>query len=557
MKKLLLFTFLITTFLSQAQVSLVKDINPGSADGVATYYFNRIEFNGSLIFGAGNAITSYELWISDGTNTGTYQLNELLTTSATGGSNPNNFLVFNNRVYFSARKNCPTNVCSGGTFGYELFSSDGTTSGIISYPVINYGGGASPTFLTEFNNNLIFSGKASGVVSNASVFYGQELLGFNGNPWSGWGDQIMIKDIHTANGGNSSPDNFTELNSLLYFAATYSSGGRELWVTDGTNIGTNLILDINPGTTASSPDNLTLFNNKIYFTADDGSNGRELWVTDGTVGGTQMVLDLNVGSTGSNPENLTLFNNALYFKASHPTLGTEVFKMTTLENISLLKNIASGSGNSNPSNLFVSNGKLYFSADDGTNGMELWSSTGFSSTTNMLKNINTDAATPDSNPSGFTEYFGELYFAANDGVNGRELWKTDGTNAGTVLVDDINTSGDSNPSDLIVANNRLFFSANDGLTGIELWKYQDTTLSTKDLELENGISLYPNPTSNSFSIESKFQIEKISIYNLQGKMIKLFEAPLELYSIEALTSGIYFVNIQSENGKITKKIIKD
>src|SRR5690606_17945667 len=137
--------------------------------------------------------------------------------------------------------------------------------------------------------------------------------------------------------------------------------------------------------------------------------------------------------------------NALYFTASHPTLGTEIFKMNTLENISILKNIGPGSGNGNPSNLFVFNGKLYFSADDSNNGIELWSSTGFSSTTNMLKNINTDAATPDSNPSGFTEYFGELFFAANDGVNGIELWKTDGTNAGTVLVDNINPSGDSNP----------------------------------------------------------------------------------------------------------------
>ena len=45
-----------------------------------------------------------------------------------------------------------------------------------------------------------------------------------------------------------------------------------------------------------SPLPSTLFNvaGTIYFSADNGINGRELWKTDGTVAGTQMVLDLNL-----------------------------------------------------------------------------------------------------------------------------------------------------------------------------------------------------------------------------------------------------------------------
>ncbi|MBK8659317.1 MAG: hypothetical protein IPN22_10740 [Bacteroidetes bacterium] len=50
------------------------------------------------------------------------------------------------------------------------------------------------------------------------------------------------------------------------------------------------------------------------------SNGSELWVTDGTTAGTQMVKNINP-SGSSNPENFTLFNNQLFFSADDNQLG--------------------------------------------------------------------------------------------------------------------------------------------------------------------------------------------------------------------------------------------
>src|SRR3712207_7890067 len=50
----------------------------------------------------------------------------------------------------------------------------------------------------------------------------------------------------------------------------------ELWRSDGTTAGTQLLKDILPGQAESKPMELAVVNNTLYFSADDGSSGREL-----------------------------------------------------------------------------------------------------------------------------------------------------------------------------------------------------------------------------------------------------------------------------------------
>lgn len=532
MKRTLLFLAVMAITFTQAQVSLVKDINAGVADGLPSYVNNRVSFNNKLVFSASNGITNngFELWMTDGTNSGTEMVKEIFPGQ--GSSNPKNFTEWQNELVFAA------DVSNVTIRKDNLFRTDLTEIGTVIMA-----GGLNFPIPPFFYKDEMYSGDRQ-LFKFATINSNYQPSNISTSPGT------TVKLILTFN------------NLLFYTTPTALFAGSELWATDGTYPGSFLVKDIYPGPVSSQPEDFVIFNNKIYFSADDGVNGRELWVSDGTTLGTTRVFDINpVAGDLTNPQNLIVYNNALYFTASHPTLGNEIFKLTnSLAGVTItnLKNIAPASGaNSNPSNLFIFNGKLYFSADDGTNGIELWSSTGFASTTNMVKDINISAATPDSNPSGFAEYFGELYFAADDGVNGRELWKTDGTDAGTVLVGDINTSGDSNPSDLIVASNQLFFSANDGVTGKELWKYQDSSLSTKSFELENTISIHPNPTSDRFSVESKFKVNTLEILDITGKQIKLFVDDMVDYNIEDLTSGVYFVKLQTEKGSITKKLLKE
>lgn len=238
-----------------------------------------------------------------------------------------------------------------------------------------------------------------------------------------------------------------------------------LYTTDGTAAGTvsyaNLKVRID--TTVQ----YVTMNGKIYFTGIDftGATGRELWVTDGTDAGTQMIKDINTGTDNSSPRDLFVFNNNVYFFAKTNTHGVELWKSDgTSGGTAEVKDINPGSANSYSANytgFFANNNILYFDATDGTSGVEIWKTDGTSANTVMLKDINTGAAA--SNAENFTALGTEVLFSATDVTNGTELWKTDGTTAGTVLVQNIASGANSSsPGQFVVFQNKIFFAASSG-----------------------------------------------------------------------------------------------
>ena len=121
-----------------------------------------------------------------------------------------------------------------------------------------------------------------------------------------------VKDIHTAPGpgssSSSSPELFVEINGFVYFAARDGIHGDELWRTDGTELGTTLVKDLDPGP-GSSIDEMVAAGGTLFISAD------ELWKSDGTAAGTVLVKDIQPGSGRSDPEYLTVVGDTVYFQA--------------------------------------------------------------------------------------------------------------------------------------------------------------------------------------------------------------------------------------------------
>ena len=90
------------------------------------------------------------------------------------------------------------------------------------------------------------------------------------------------------------------IRDTLYVAANKDpSVGAELYRLDDDKL--TLIKDINDGEGNGIVGNgrLRSLNNKLIFVADDNSVGQELWITNGTEEGTQLLKDIYPGESGS------------------------------------------------------------------------------------------------------------------------------------------------------------------------------------------------------------------------------------------------------------------
>ncbi|MCF6307975.1 MAG: T9SS type A sorting domain-containing protein [Flavobacteriaceae bacterium] len=83
------------------------------------------------------------------------------------------------------------------------------------------------------------------------------------------------------------------------------------------------------------------------------------------------------------------------------------------------------------------------------------------------------------------------------------------------------------------------------------------TLNLNDYYV-NVFNIYPNPAHNFFVIDSDIPINKITIYNSLGKIIKRIDDATvkNTFDVSSLKSGIYFLKIYFNNNIITKRIIK-
>jgi ELWxxDGT repeat protein len=287
--------------------------------------------NGALYFESTTA-TGIELWRSDGTAAGTSLVKDI--NPGANSSSPDHLTVVGNTLFFTA---------DDGTNGRQLWKSDGTSTGTMMVKVID-SFGFYPNSMVNANGTLLFSNSTSiwrsdgtsGGTSLIKTFQGTsqiwELYPAGSFTYFARPDGFYQTDGTVAGTrqvtSSSGPLTYgvaysmTAFGSKMLCTASSSGAGLELWITDGTVAGTQLLKDVLPGRASSGI--VALASNpegtRAYFSANlnDGL-GSEPWVTDGTTAGTHGLGDANKTSKSSSPSSFARLGNTLYFSVTGTT----------------------------------------------------------------------------------------------------------------------------------------------------------------------------------------------------------------------------------------------
>lgn len=296
--------------------------------------------------------------------------------------------------------------------------------------------------------------------------------------YAGGNVPYLVKDINPT--GFSSPEFMTKVGDRLFFNANDGIHGQELWVSDGTEVGTYMILDLIPGPDGSVPQRMAELNGKALFQVDDNIDGMQWYISDGTASGTVSVGNVHAGGPGIALETCGFWGyyaeqagGTVFFTGEDAAHGLELWKTDgTPQGTTLVMDITPGPLDALIQSFQEVGPHLFFSAaSSGVSGLNLWKSDGTTDGTIRLTTNVSTIKTIDVN--------GTAFFQGWDSVAGEELWVSDGTSEGTHLVKDINPGpANSTPLLLTNVNGTLFFTSFTPTAGRELWKSDGTDEGT-------------------------------------------------------------------------------
>jgi len=221
------------------------------------------------------------------------------------------------------------------------------------------------------------------------------------------------------------------------------------------------------------PDGLAKVNGEVFFVAGDSLSSAQLWTTDGTVSGTQVIYGSTTGDAGSSIRSLRASGDHLFVERGDFFVSMDEPSLFALDrggdHRELNVEVHEGSGRTRMTPL--NDGVILV----GGNAIDLWYADGTDANTRRLLRA------PTSHSFSTIEVFNDLaFFPYFTEEHGLELWQSDGTQSGTKLVLDIRSgTRGSSPEKLTVIGDRLYFQATSEQSGsTEVWTTDGTSIGT-------------------------------------------------------------------------------
>lgn len=298
-------------------------------------------------------------------------------------------------------------------------------------------------------------------------------------------------------------DEFTPLylmasiDDKLVFRASVPATGAELWISDGTPQGTQLLKDVTPGPAATTYQSTWFELQQRLFFGVYEEGEISWWVTDGTMTNTVPLEALYSGEQPANLQWLTQSTTEAYLVsyAAGQTMTLWRFAEAGFQPVKVFTGSTDSAEQAIMGQALVQNGKLYFFAKIAGGGSGLWRSDGTAAGTTLLFPSDFVLPTASTVVSGVHPYTllatadGTLYFFEYDQPLVR-LWRLDSQTDTVTLVKTIRLRSeddvyyDAHYEAALIYDEYLYFSLwwRDNrldLSQMEIWRSDGTATGTQ------------------------------------------------------------------------------
>ncbi len=591
------------------RLEMVKDIRPGR-DGSNPAMLQVI--GDAVYFCASDGIHGTELWRSDGTPDGTYMVKDLLPGE--WGSNPEIFAGINGEILVSnydpdfGSQLISLNPENGQSRLITWYSSPVNMSSeardfvqqddiaffrarrkLEPYRLWQTGGTLGTTYPVQLPDSAPDSDLRHRIDTESfSLWEYAKGYALRDRASGEWTFIPLLVQGRLGQDGALNHARFAASQNEVLFGPLYAEDGTgDLWITDGTAVGTRP-LDGIQGASSLSPvkragDSWILVGNSSLYRLDDagltslgydssfdnglstistdhttyffrhGRNG--LWSLDESADHIQIASR----STQSRDGFVRTGNTLLSTGVTYENLGEELTIRTHPDSVRVLVDLNPGPAGSHPMHLHEWEGHAVFTARIDGGDRQLWISDGTASGTHVL--------VEDLAGAGSEDYFDTFKLLAGDehgflfmlrhDTYGREPWYSDGTLDGTVLLADLWPGPDgSRPRYGSIAGDHIVFAAYQPGIGQELFRVSRSYLATdvESGEVPTTSNLlapgYPNPTRSRITFPMDVFVpegKQIDVIDVLGRqhVVPLDWSPAGItVDSSRLASGLYFIRVQ-------------
>ena len=134
-----------------------------------------------------------------------------------------------------------------------------------------------------------------------------------------------------------------------------------------------------------------------------------------------------------------------------------------------------------------------------------------------------------------------------DNINLTRMWAQDNPNLTCIEVDDVS-----------FANSQSCQSSSGWCKDETAVYSEDCNLGTEEV-LESQFVIYPNPAKDVLMIynESMSEVTSIKVFDALGRLVLEQSNPSNQLDVSNLSSGLLFIQIETDDGSLVKKLIKD